>query len=647
MSHLSQGPTSSQASPGGPGFGLLLLLIPTSLFGAAAWFSYRTRTSPVLAGHGVAWWVLPFGPVTLVVAAAVLFVIPAACLFVRRWRGLAMPAALPGSLVLLLAHGPLPSPIGAAVQVPGLLANPATRPSVLPMAAEAAAGFCLLLAIGAALQRSAHRRSSAAEVAHGTARFATRSDLRAADLLSGHGVVLGTAPSALGGRPLTDRSADHVLIVMPPGGGKTTGPVACSLLNLDGPALVLDPKGELWTLTSGWVSHRDGLAIRFAPHQGAETCCWNPLDEIPKGEEEIGLVTSLAENLITYPAQVHGENHWTASARSLLRCLVLHVLYAEDEPTFGAVRDLLMSEPDHDALFDSLATAEHDRDGSFGWRDSKGSTRTHPEVARLARTFRATPDRERGSIVSTLARFLDLWGDPQVRAATSRSDWSLELLTRAERPATVYVTVPSNRLAAQAPLLRILITLLAHRVTSGSEDGFRDREAFGTGRLHLVLDEFAALGRIPVLEEMLAFFRGYGVRCVLAVQDLSQLRRLYGPRPWNRCDLSAPRGRRVRRRRDPRRDLTPARGGDPLVPQALAVGRLAVCPQHGLPGRGFATAADRGRGRRSAVGQSPHRQGGPPARPRPTPSLLGPPGARAACCLPDPRPPDSAQGRGG
>ena len=440
-----------------------------------------------------------------------------------------MPAALPGWLVLLLAHGPLPSPVGLALRLPALLASPTTRPAVVPPAIEAAASFCLLFAAGAALHRSVRSGRGAAEVAHGTARFATAADLRAADLLSGQGVVLGSTSSLLGRRPLTDRSSDHVLVVMPPGGGKTTGPITGSLLNLRGSALVLDPKAELWALSAGWVAQH-GLAIRFAPHLGGKTCCWNPLAEIPKGPEEVGLVSLLAENLITYPAHLHGENHWTASARSLLRCLILHVLYTVTTPTFGTVRDLLMSNSSHNDLFDSLATATHDRDGSRGWLDPNGhSSSTHPEVARLARTFRATPDRERGSIVSTLARFLDLWGDPRVRAATSRSDWTLDLLTRPRQPATVYVTVPANRLPTLAPLLRVLITLLSLRVTEGSEDEFRDREALGDHRLHLVLDEFAALGRIPILEEMLAFFRGYGVRSVLAVQDLSQLRRLYGP----------------------------------------------------------------------------------------------------------------------
>ena len=47
-------------------------------------------------------------------------------------------------------------------------------------------------------------------------------------------------------------------------------------------------------------------------------------------------------------------------------------------------------------------------------------------------------------------------------------------------------------------------------------------------RLEVVVDEFASLGRVPVLEELLAYFRGYSARCFLLCQDLAQIHRLYG-----------------------------------------------------------------------------------------------------------------------
>ena len=128
--------------------------------------------------------------------------------------------------------------------------------------------------------------------------------------------------------------------------------------------------------------------------------------------------------------------------------------------------------------------------------------------------------------MSTLNRFLDLWGDPRVAESTSTSSWRLSMLTDPRRPATVYVTAPFNELARLAPLLRVLVAMLVYRLT---DDGvpYRDVAVGGRRRVLLVLDEFATLGRIPLLEDVLAYLRGYGVTAMLAVQDIGQIHRLY------------------------------------------------------------------------------------------------------------------------
>ena len=44
----------------------------------------------------------------------------------------------------------------------------------------------------------------------------------------------------------------------------------------------------------------------------------------------------------------------------------------------------------------------------------------------------------------------------------------------------------------------------------------------------LMLDEFAALGRLDFFESQLAFMAGYGIRSFLITQSLNQLERAYG-----------------------------------------------------------------------------------------------------------------------
>ncbi len=385
-----------------------------------------------------------------------------------------------------------------------------------------------LVAVG--LRRPAVR---VAEAVHGSARFAERRDLVRAGMLRGSGgIVLGRWEGPGGRGLLRDDSDQHVLITIPPGGGKTTGPVLGTLLGeTESSAFVVDPKAELWTLSAGWRRAQGHRCLRFGPSTG-EGLPWNVFDEIERGTGEVRVVSILAENLVAYPRGPAAEDHWIASARKLFRGLALHVLYAHPEPSMAAVLDVLhdpRGDSGLDGLFAGMLATEHDPGLGRGWRDSRTGepTPTHPEVARLARAMLDTPPRERGSIVSTLSAFLSLWGDEVIAASTSRSGFRLGELARRERPVTLYVTLPYQDLERLGPLVRMMLALLTLQVTEtrGAAGGVPPAR-----RLLLVLDEFRALGRVLILEQMLAYLRGYGVRAIVVVQDLAQLRQAYSDR---------------------------------------------------------------------------------------------------------------------
>ena len=44
----------------------------------------------------------------------------------------------------------------------------------------------------------------------------------------------------------------------------------------------------------------------------------------------------------------------------------------------------------------------------------------------------------------------------------------------------------------------------------------------------MLLDEFTALGRIPIIAEAISYLPGYNVRVVLVIQTPAQLREVYG-----------------------------------------------------------------------------------------------------------------------
>jgi type IV secretion system protein VirD4 len=71
--------------------------------------------------------------------------------------------------------------------------------------------------------------------------------------------------------------------------------------------------------------------------------------------------------------------------------------------------------------------------------------------------------------------------------------------------------------------MRLVLNQIGRRLTE-SLDSDRRRQ-----KLLLMLDEFAALGRLDFFESQLAFMAGYGIRSFLITQSLNQLERAYGP----------------------------------------------------------------------------------------------------------------------
>lgn len=417
---------------------------------------------------------------------------------------------------------PIVSPL-AGLRIHAVYSEAGRALDLLPTIVLALATSALVAFVPSVVLRRNHR-SAVAPVAHGSARWASEKDVRAVGLLKSpdQGLHLGYLDGARSSA-LTDDSDHHVLVLAPPGTGKTTALVIPTLLSYPASAWILDPKGELWDTTARWRQESFGhRCIRFAPTDPA-TPAWNPLLEIPvgPGADDIATAMVLAENLVVTPAYT-SDLHWTRAARSLFTALALHVRYASEmAPTIASVRSVLASHTDHDHLFDELAQFPHDPDRLHRWRDplTGEESVTHPEVALQARKFRATPGRERGSIISTLQHFLDVWGDPQIASATAESDFSLDTLL--EPPETsFYLSIPFHDLGRLAPLVRLQLAALARRLTR--------RPPESPHRLEVVVDEYASLGRLPVMEQLLAFLRGYNARCFLLLQDFAQLQRLYG-----------------------------------------------------------------------------------------------------------------------
>lgn len=368
----------------------------------------------------------------------------------------------------------------------------------------ASGGFA---AIGIAIMLSVWRAKEAQQVTtYGSARWADAREVRRAGLLGTDGVVLGR----FDGRYLRHDGPEHVLCFAPTRSGKGVGLVIPTLLTWPNSTIVHDIKGENFQLTSGWRA-RFGPVLLFDPTNQA-SAAYNPLLEIRKGDCEVRDAQNIADILVDPEGALERRNHWEKTSHSLLVGAILHVLYAEADKTLAGVANFLSdpSRPIETTLNAMLATPHL-------------GERVHPVVASASRELLNKSENERSGVLSTTMSFLGLYRDPVVAKVTGRSDWRIRDLVDGPRPISLFLVVPPSDIARTKPLMRLVLNQIGRRLTE-SLDTDRRRQ-----KLLLMLDEFAALGRLDFFESQLAFMAGYGIRSFLITQSLNQLERAYGP----------------------------------------------------------------------------------------------------------------------
>lgn len=381
----------------------------------------------------------------------------------------------------------------------------AYAPAVFARGAFVAAGgamLALLIAIGMSVLRA---REAKTVTTYGSARWASKREVKAAGLLGDDGVVLGRFK----GRYLRHDGPEHVLCFAPTRSGKGVGLVVPTLLTWPGSAVVHDIKGENWQLTAACRAGF-GRVLLFDP-TNLSSSAYNPLLEVRRGPCEVRDVQNIADILVDPDGALERRSHWDKTSHSLLVGTILHVLYAEADKTLAGVAKVL-ADPSRsiEATLRAMMATKHLGDA------------VHPVVASAARELLNKSENERSGVLSTAMSFLGLYRDPIVSAVTSRCDWRIEDLVGLDAPVTLYLVVPPSDISRTRPLIRLILNQIGRRLTEGLEAARHRR------RLLLMLDEFPALGRLDFFEQALAFMAGYGIRAFLVAQSLNQIAKAYG-----------------------------------------------------------------------------------------------------------------------
>jgi len=352
-------------------------------------------------------------------------------------------------------------------------------------------------------ERQAEMRTNPPPV-HGSARWATASDLASAGLLtrgSGRSITLGTC----GGEPVSWDGESHLLTVAPTRTGKSTMQIIPALLNYAGSAVVLDPKGELYQHTARWRAARGPVRVinPFGMPGMPDTAAFNPLDGVTDSQSAL----ELAE--ILYP-RTHEEKQqfFENEAVAFLTAVV------EFTARFAPVRHRNLG-----TVRDTLATINRDLYGLVG---AMSDASMPPSIRNAAANFK-TKTRETGQprVLDSLNTHLRIWDSEGLRRATAHSGFDFRDLK--DYPATVYLVLPFAKIAPYSTFVRMIFATALDAMLANPR-----KPAIP---VLFVLDEFLTLDRDDRFVSALRTHAGAGARLWFFLQDLPTLEQKY-PTTW-------------------------------------------------------------------------------------------------------------------
>ncbi|MGL5901383.1 MAG: type IV secretory system conjugative DNA transfer family protein, partial [Cetobacterium sp.] len=129
------------------------------------------------------------------------------------------------------------------------------------------------------------------------------------------------------------------------------------------------------------------------------------------------------------------------------------------------------------------------------------------------------------SIISSALATLTLFKDPIIRKNSKKVDFKVTDLMNFTSPVDLYVVIEAEAIDTLSPLVRLLLTQIIGTLCPELKD---INSSPHKHRMMLMLDEFPAFGKVPLLEKALAYIAGYGMKAVIIAQALNQLKNVYG-----------------------------------------------------------------------------------------------------------------------
>lgn len=356
-----------------------------------------------------------------------------------------------------------------------------------------------------------------------------------------HGVFLGRDQW---GRDLIDMTSGHVMMIAKTGGGKGVSVVLTTLFTWKASTLVNDIKGENWEYTAGYRRSLGHKVFRFhATADGKESvsCHYNPMVEIRKGTVYEWQDARLIAETIISPNKLK-DPFFGPSGVTYLTAVILHVLYMTKRRTanLADVYNFITSPQfSEDQKLQQMIKNEHNSDEKEDLfreiyndviilKDGIENPRIHPRVSRIGAEMADRADKERSGIISSAKTELEAFAVPTIARNTAYSDFRISDLMNHEVPVDLYFVTPPNSVDITSVLLKLFLNQIVFILTKEIKLNKKGENIAYRHRLLLLMDELPVIGRVDLFHKAISYIRGYGMKALIIIQDMKQLKDVYG-----------------------------------------------------------------------------------------------------------------------
>lgn len=346
------------------------------------------------------------------------------------------------------------------------------------------------------------------------------------------------------GRDLIDNSSGHIMMIAKTGGGKGVSVVLTTLWTWKGSTLVNDIKGENWQYTAAYRRNALGHKVfRFQATADGVTsvsCKYNPLVEIRKGTVfEYQDARLIAETIIS--PKKDQDNFFGPSAVTFLTGVILHVLYLK-QGKVASLADVyrFVTSPDssEEEKLEQMKAGTHNLNekeslfdeiyGEIITIDGTEYPRTHPIASRVGADMLGRAANERSGIIGSSKTELAIFIIPTIARNTSESDFRINDLMNAKVPMDLYFVTPPNAVNVTSTLLKLFMNQIVFVLTNNMDINDKGENIAYKHRLLFLMDELPAIGRVQLFHDAISYIRGYGMKALIIIQDMKQLKATYG-----------------------------------------------------------------------------------------------------------------------